>query len=151
MNPNPVTFTDLPTGLSNLLSAYDEAHWETVVAELKPSSGVLARGSVLSAVGGKLELVSATNQATAFGILLDESIDTSAVYSDASVTGSIAPAGSFRGPALIVSAGTDGIALADKLRDVGIYTHGPITVPAAQEARAEEREHREREKDEKRS
>jgi hypothetical protein len=140
MNPNPVTFSDLPTGLSNLLSAYDEAHWETVVAELKPSSGFLLRGSVLSAVSGKLELVSATNQATVFGVLLDESVDTSAAYSDGSVTGSIARAGSFRGPALIVSAGTDGIALSDKLRDAGIYVHGPITVPAAAAATAEARE-----------
>ena len=27
MNPNPTTF-DVPTGLSNLLSAYDDAHWK---------------------------------------------------------------------------------------------------------------------------
>ena len=143
MNPNPTTY-DVPSGLSNLLSAYDEAHWETVVLELKAGAGVLLRGSVLSAVGGKLELVSATNQATVYGILLDETVDTSAAYSDASVTGSIARAGSFRAPALIVSAGIDGIALADKLRDIGIFTHGAITVPAATEASTEERE-RERE------
>jgi hypothetical protein len=137
MNPNPVTFTDLPTGLSNLLSSYDEAHWETVVAELKPASGVLLRGSVLSAVGGKCELVTATNQASAYGILLDETVDTSAAYSDGSVTGSIARAGSFRAPALIVSAGTDGAALQSALRDIGIFAHGVIIVPAAAEATAE--------------
>jgi hypothetical protein len=51
------TTIDVPQGLSNLLSAYDDAHWETVVAELKPASGVLVRGTVLSAVAadaGKL-------------------------------------------------------------------------------------------------
>ena len=79
MNPNPTTF-DLPTGLSNLLSAYDEAHWEIAGAELKANSGVLKRGSVLSAVGGKLELVSSGNQATAFGVLLDEEVDTAVPY-----------------------------------------------------------------------
>ena len=137
MNPNPTTLTDLPTGLSNLLSAYDNAHWETAVVELKANSGVLKRCSVLSAVGGKLELVTATNQATAFGVLLDEEVDTSVPYSDGSVTGSIARAGSFRGPALVVSAGTDPVALVEKLRDIGIYVHGPIIAPA-QAAAAEQ-------------
>ena len=132
MNPNPTTY-DVPTGLSNLLSAYDEGHWETVVLELKPASGVLLRGSVLALVTGKLELVTATNQATVFGVLLDEAVDTSGAYSDGSVTGSIARTDSFRAPALIVSAGTDPVALADNLRDAGIYVHGAITVPAAAE------------------
>ena len=79
MNPNPTTF-DVPTGLSNLFSAYDDAHWETAVVELKANSGVLKRGSVLSAVGGKLELVTSANQATAFGVLLDEAVDTTVPY-----------------------------------------------------------------------
>jgi hypothetical protein len=48
---------DIPVGLSDLQGAYDTAHWETVVAELKPDAGVLARGSVLALVSGKLELV----------------------------------------------------------------------------------------------
>jgi hypothetical protein len=68
-----------------------------------------------------------------FGVLLDEAVDTSGAYSDGSVTGSIARTGSFRAPALIVSAGTDPVALADNLRDAGIYVHGAITVPAAAE------------------
>jgi hypothetical protein len=139
MNPNPTTY-DVPSGLSNLLSAYDEAHWETVVLELKPGSGVLLRGSVLSLVAGKCELVSATNQATVFGVLLDEAVDTSAAYSDASVTGSIARAGSFRAQALIVSPGTDPVALQSALRDIGIYVHGVILVPAAAESASAHRD-----------
>jgi hypothetical protein len=73
---NP-TIIDVPQGLSNLLSAYDNAHWETVVVELKAASGVLVRGSVLSAVAadaGKLTLTTAGSEATAFGILLDPEI-----------------------------------------------------------------------------
>ena len=129
MNPNPLTF-DVPTGLSNLLSSYDDAHWETVVVELKANSGVLKCGSVLSAVGGKLELTTSGNQATAFGVLLDEAVDTTVPYSDGSVTASVARAGSFRAPALIVSAGVDSVALAEKLRDIGICVHGGIIAPA---------------------
>jgi hypothetical protein len=146
MNPNPTTL-DVPTGLSNLLSAYDEAHWEVVVVELKPASGVLLRGSVLSAVGGKCELVTSTNQASVFGVLLDEAVDTASPYSDGSVTGSIARAGSFRASALIVSAGTDGAALQSALRDIGIFVDGVLTIPAAEEATAEEREKRERDRE----
>jgi hypothetical protein len=62
---------------------------------------------------------------------LDPSIDTAAKFSDNSVTGSVARSGSFRGAALIVSAGVDSVALAADLRDRGIYVEGPITVPAA--------------------
>jgi hypothetical protein len=108
-----------------------------VVAELKPDVGVLARGSVLALVSGKLELVTATNQATVYGVLLDPSIDTAAKFSDNSVTGSVARAGSFRGAALIVGAGVDPVALAADLRDRGIYTEGPITVPAVLAAEPE--------------
>jgi hypothetical protein len=100
---------------------------------------VLARGSVLSAVAadaGKLTLTSAGSEATAYGILLDEQVDTSVTYSDGSVSCSVARAGSFRGPALIVGVGTNGVTLADRLRDVGIFVHGPITVPTAAEAEA---------------
>jgi hypothetical protein len=60
------TTIDVPLGLSNLLSAYDNAHWEVVVAELKPASGILKRGSVLSAVAldaGKLTLTTAGSEA----------------------------------------------------------------------------------------
>jgi hypothetical protein len=108
-----------------------------VVAELKPNAGVLARGSVLSLAAGKLELTVAANQATAYGVLLDPSVDTAAKFSDNSVTGSVARAGSFRGPALIVGVGVDPVALAADLRDRGIYVEGPITVPTALAAEPE--------------
>jgi hypothetical protein len=51
-------------------------------------------------------------------------------FSDSSVTGSVARAGSFRGQALIVRGGTDPVALAEKLRDLGIFVESPISVPA---------------------
>jgi hypothetical protein len=127
------TTIDIPLGLSNLLSAYDDAHWEVVVCELKPASGVVLRGSVLSAVAadaGKLTKTTAGSEATAYGVLLDESVDTAQAYSDGSVTCSVARAGSFRGPALIVGSGTNGVTLADRLRDIGIYVHGAIPIPA---------------------
>jgi hypothetical protein len=123
------TYT-LPQNLGDILGAHHSGNLQTVIAELKPASGVLIRGSVLALVAGKLELVTATNQATAYGVLLDPTIDTGVAFGDGSVTGSVARAGSFRGGALIVSAGTDPIALVADLRDRGIYTEGSIPVPA---------------------
>ena len=64
-------------------------------------------------------------------MLLDPSIDTAAPFTDGTVTGSIAKAGSFRGPALIVPAGVDAGLIAVALRGRGIFVEGPITVPAA--------------------
>jgi hypothetical protein len=125
---------EFPGNLGDLMGAYDTAHWETVVMQLKPSVGVLKRGAVLSLVAGKLELTVAANQASAYGVLLDSSVDTAAAFSNNSVTGSVARAGSFRGPALIVGVGVDPIALAGVLRDHGIYIEGPITVPTSLEA-----------------
>ena len=134
MNPNPTTY-DVPAGLSNILGAYDEGHWQTVVAEIKAGIGVLARGTILASgtAGdiGKLVKLSATTEANAYGILLDEAVDTGAAYSDGSVTGSIAKAGSFRGPALIVPTGVDAGLIAVALRGRGIFVEGPITVPPA--------------------
>jgi len=43
----------------------------------------------------------------------------------------VARAGSFRGPALIVGVGTNAVTLAERLRDIGIFVHGPVTVPTA--------------------
>ena len=119
--PNPIILESSP-GLSDILGAYDTGHWETVTAQLKPASGVLKRGSVLSAVaadGGKLTLTVGGQEATAYGILLDASVDTAAAFSGGTVTASVARAGSFRGPALIVGAGTDEAALAKQLRLIG--------------------------------
>jgi hypothetical protein len=95
---------------------------------------VLVRGSVLSAVAadaGKLTLTTAGSEATAFGILLDPEIDTAQAYSDGSVTCSVARAGSFRGTALIVGVGTNAVTLTERLRDIGIFVYGAITVPTA--------------------
>lgn len=90
------------------MGAYDEAHWQTVVAELKPDVGVLVPGAVLStSPDGKLLATTAGNEAQAFGVLLDPSADTAQHFGDGSVTGSVARAGSFRGQALIVGAGTN--------------------------------------------
>jgi hypothetical protein len=116
------------------MGAYDSAHWQVETLELKPDAGVLQRGSVLSLAAGKLELAAAANQASAYGILLDPAVDTAAKFADGTVTGSVARSGSFRGAALIVSTGTDAAALKDKLRDLGIFVEGPITVPAATSA-----------------
>jgi hypothetical protein len=133
MNPNPTTFTDLPTGLSNLMGAYDTGDWETEVREIKGSIGILKRGTVLASGSGadvgKLVKLSASTEAAAYGVLLDEVVDTSVAYSDASVTGSVARAGSFRGPALIVPTGVDAGLIAVALRGRGIFVEGPITVP----------------------
>ena len=67
MNPNPTTFTDLPTGLSNLMGAYDTGDWETEVREIKGSIGILKRGTVLASGSGadvgKLVKLSASTEA----------------------------------------------------------------------------------------
>ncbi len=141
MNPNPVTLNDVPAGLSNLLGAYDTAHWQTAVLEIKAGIGVLQRGTILaSGTGGdigKLVKLTAGTEAAAYGVLLDPSIDTAVPYSDGSITGSIAKAGSFRGPALIVPTGVDAGLISVALRGRGIFVEGPITVPAAAAAATE--------------
>jgi Bacteriophage lambda head decoration protein D len=139
--PNPITLQS-SLGLSDILGAYDVGHWETVTAQLKPSTGTLLRGSVLSSVvadAGKLTLTVGGSEATAYGILLDKSVDTTAPFSGGSVTASVARAGSFRGEALIVGAGTDEAALAKQLRLIGIFTEGAIA-PVALAAKASEEE-----------
>jgi hypothetical protein len=92
---------------------------------------VLIRGSVLSLVGGKLELTTAGNEANAYGVLLDASVDTAAKFSDDSVTASVARAGSFRGQALQVGVGTNATTFVTRLREFGIFIEGPVTVPTA--------------------
>ena len=144
MNPNPTTFTDLPTGLSNLLGAYDDGHWQTQVCEIKAGIGTLLRGTILASgagadIGKLIKLTSGT-EAQSYGILLDESIDTGVAYLDGSVTGSVAKAGSFRGAALIVPTGVDAGLIAVALRGRGIFVEGPITVPPAAGFESERRE-----------
>ena len=116
------------------MGAYDTAHWEREVREIKAAQGVLKRGTVLAsgsgADAGKLVPLTATTEASAYGVLLDPSIDTSAAFSDGSVTGSIARAGSFKGSALIVPPGVDAGLIAVALRGRGIFVEGSIPVPA---------------------
>ena len=100
---------------------------------------MLKRGTIL-ATGtagdiGKLVKLTAGTEAQAYGVLLDPAIDTSVAFGDGSVTGSIAKAGSFRGPALIVPAGIDAGLVSVALRGRGIFVEGPITVPAAAASR----------------
>ena len=133
MNPNPTVLADVPMGLSNTLGAYDEGHWQTVVAEIKSGIGVVLRGTIL-ATGtagdvGKLVPLTAGTEAQLYGILLDEFVDTTLPYSDGSVTCSVAKAGSFRGPALIVPAGVDAGLISVPLRGRGIFVEGAIPVP----------------------
>ena len=103
--------------------------------EIKGGIGILLRGTVLASGSGgdvgKLVPLSARTEAAAYGLLLDEAVDTSVAYSDGSVTGSIAKAGSFRGPALIVPTGVDAGLISVALRGRGIFVEGPITVPSA--------------------
>jgi Bacteriophage lambda head decoration protein D len=132
---------ELPRDLGDLMGAYDEAHWQTQVCEIKARIGILTRGTIL-ATGtarniGKLVPLSAGTEAQAYRVLLDVAVDTAAAFSDGSVTDSIAKAGSFRGPALIVPAGVDAGQIAVALRSRGIFVEGPITVPAAQALEAE--------------
>ena len=85
MNPIP-QLSRSPDRLSNLMGAYDTGHWQTAVSEIKAGIGVLARGTVL-ATGtagdiGKLVKMTAGTEAQAYGVLLDEAVDTGAAYSD---------------------------------------------------------------------
>ena len=91
---------EIPESLSNLQGAYDRAHWQVEVCSVK-AGATLKRGSVVArpaADAGAVSLVTGTTQADAFGIVLDAVADASA----AAATCSVAKAGSFRGPALIV-------------------------------------------------
>jgi hypothetical protein len=128
MSANPVTVQS-PSTLSDITGAYDIAHWETVVAELKAGAGVLVRGSVLSAVAadaGKLSLTVAGSEATAFGVLLDAYVDTAAANSTGTCTASVARAGSFRGAALHTGTGADPVVLTKQLRLLGIFVEGAL-------------------------
>jgi hypothetical protein len=128
------TTYELPPNLGDIMGAYDQAHWQTQVSEIKTTIGVLKRGTILATGSGgdigKLVKLSAGTEAQAYGVLLDPSVDTGAPFSDGTVTGSIAKAGSFKGSALIVPTGVDAGLIAVALRGRGIFIEGPITVPA---------------------
>jgi hypothetical protein len=72
--------------------------------------------------------------------LLDAAVDTAEKFSNGTVTGSVAKAGSFRGQALIVGVGTNVQTLVDSLRRNNINVEGAIPVPvaAAEPASAQE-------------
>ena len=57
-------------------------------------------------------------------MLLDPSVDTSIPFSGGQVTGSVARAGSFKGPALIVPTGINAATLTTRLRELGIFIEG---------------------------
>jgi hypothetical protein len=119
--------------------AYDTMHWETVVLELTPDKGVLTRGSVLSMAGtGKLDATTAGNEAHS-ECSWNPSVDTAAAaaFSNGSVTGSVARAGSFKGQALKVGVGTNTATMLDALRKNGIFVEGPVTMPVAATLEAE--------------
>ncbi len=125
----------LPQNLGDILGAHHDGNLQTAVLDIKGGIGILKRGTILASGSGadvgKLVLLSATTEVNAYGILLDPAIDTSVSYSDGSVTGSIAKAGSFKGSQLIVPAGVDAGLIAVALRGRGIFVEGPIPVPAA--------------------
>ena len=134
------TYT-LPTNLGDILGAHHDGNLQTQVSEIKSSIGVLTRGTIL-ATGtagdiGKLVKLTAGTEAQSYGILLDPAIDTTAAYSDGSVTGSVAKAGSFKGSALIVPTGIDAGLVSVALRGRGIFVEGAITVPPAAALEAE--------------
>jgi hypothetical protein len=128
------TYT-LPENLGDILGAHHDGNFQTQVSEIKAGIGILKRGTILAsgtaADIGKLVKLTPTTEANAYGVLLDPLIDTAAAFGDGSVTGSIAKAGTFRGPALIVPAGVDAGLIAVALRGRGIFVEGPIPVPAA--------------------
>ena len=93
------TYT-LPSNLGDILGAHHDGNLQTQVSEIKSGIGVLKRGTILATGSGadigKLVLLSATTEFNAYGVLLDPLIDTAATYSDGSVTGSIAKAGTLK-------------------------------------------------------
>ncbi len=69
---------ELPQHFGDLMGAYDEAHWQTAVLEIKPGIGVVKRGTILASgtAGdiGKLVLLTAGIEAQAYGVLLDPAV-----------------------------------------------------------------------------
>jgi hypothetical protein len=128
------TYT-LPSNLGDILGAHHDGNFQTQVSEIKAGIGTLKRGTILATGSGadigKLVLLTPTTEAQAYGILLDEAIDTAVAFGDGSVTGSIAKKGSFKGSALLVPTGVDAGLIAVSLRGRGIFVEGSIPVPPA--------------------
>jgi hypothetical protein len=125
--------------LGDILGAHHDGNLHTEVFELKPDLGVLTRGTVLSIDSGtgKLVKTTAANETAAYGVLLNESVDTAVKFGDGTVTASVARSGTFRGAALIVGVGTNVAVVKSTLRDIGIYVEGVIVAPTATALEAE--------------
>ena len=90
---NPITLESSP-GLSEILGAYDTATGKPSPPYSSLPLACWLRGSVLSAVAadnGKLSLTAGTAEASAYGILLDKSVDTGVANSTGTVTGCGSP------------------------------------------------------------
>jgi hypothetical protein len=122
----------LPSNLGDILGAHHDGNFNTQVSEIKSGIGVLERGTVLASGAGadigKLVLLSATTEVHSYGVLLDPLIDTAAVLSDGSVTGSIAKSGTFKDSALLIPTGVDAGLVSVALRGRGSFVEGPIRV-----------------------
>ena len=123
-----ITYEWPPQTLSNLMGAYDEGKWEVKVIDFATGAGTLKRGTVVcldAAAKGVIAAPGVENQA--FGILLDESLDTTV----SAAVGNVARAGSFKANQLIVSTGTDAAKLTSALRQSGVFLEGDLAVPSA--------------------
>jgi hypothetical protein len=129
-----MTTYEYPANLGDYLGAHHDGNFNTQTAEIKGAIGVLKRGTILAAGSGadagKLVLLTIGTEAAAYGVLLNESIDTSAAFSNGSVTGSIARSGTFRAAALIIPTGVNAGLVSDTLREKGVFIEGVLVAPA---------------------
>lgn len=125
------TYTS-PVPLSNIFGAAQIGYPDPKVIELEPNKGVLLRGSVIVLnAGGKGELVTATTQNNAYGILL-RGVDTATEF-----TASVGRRGSYKASQLIVSAGVNAATLTAALRQASVFLQGDLVVPVAAMMEAE--------------
>lgn len=125
------TYTS-PVPLSNIFGAVQIGDPDPKVIELEPNKGVLLRGSVIVLnAGGKGELVTATTQNNAYGILL-RGVDTATEF-----TASVGRRGSYKASQLIVSAGVNAATLTAALRQASVFLQGDLVVPVAAMMEAE--------------
>ena len=127
------TYT-LPQNLGDILGVHHDGNLQAQVSEIKAGIGVLKRGTILATgtgwrcwQAGPADAGNGGSELMAFCSIPRSTPPVA--FGDGSVTGSVAKAGSFRGPALIVPAGVDAGLIAVALRGRGIFVEGPITVP----------------------
>ena len=160
MNPNPTTFTDLPTGLSNLMGAYDDGPLANRRSAKSKRVSASSRAELCwqqapaADVGKLVKLDSRNRSASLRHSARRSSRHERRLLGRIASRAAIAKAGSFRGAALIVPTGVDAGLIAVALRGRGIFVEGPITVPAAaavlEEESESEREDRRAEDEERR-